>query len=741
MQGFAQASGLLPVDVQALAAAGWPSGAMLAAVGLSAAWMLAWGFAALIPIALHFLNRRRQQPIPWAAMQLLLQVIEQQARRARVEQLLLLALRVLILLLLALALASPFWNAGDNGPEIAAARAPQLWILVLDTSYSMGYRSQSGTRIEAAKARATELIAAAEPGDAFALVELSQPSKAVLGSPTFDRTACLSELQTMSLKDTGSELGSCLAIVSEIAKATSNAEGMPRLAHIVFLSDLGQDCWQAAVDGPQRTVLQQMQKNYLTEIESFSDADPANTAIVAMRPSTSRAVSGESLLVEIDVATTGAAAQRLPVQLELDGRTVASTYVDIPAGESRSVRLEAAPQVRGSSLLAASIPDDRLMADNRRLHVIEVRQQYRVLLVEYERNDARLIRLALQAANRSTNRQVINSVSQVDLPTIDLNQWDLVILNDIPWLGKPVLDKLQGYARDSGSLVCLFGPRTDAAVWNTYAETNPSLLGFRFSTPSVEAEWSIDPLDYRSPVVAPFAGFPNSGLLTTPIFRLWQIEIQEDQRPLVDLATTDGKPLIVRQRLGTGWVASLLSAPQDGLNRQAEQGWNAIATWPSFLPLMQQLVQVALNTGADRHNLLAGDPLQGRLRDAGLASTVTIQRPDGSESQLATEAVEDGAMLSWIYYPTQSRGGYRASWNGGEQAFAVNLSPVESNLQSVPVQQLPRSQPNAELLDRSRAVAPRVVQDESLARAVLGLLMLLLVLESCLAWWLGRRIG
>ena len=51
MQGFAQASGLLPVDVQALAAAGWPCGAMLAAVGLSAAWMLAWGFAALIPIA------------------------------------------------------------------------------------------------------------------------------------------------------------------------------------------------------------------------------------------------------------------------------------------------------------------------------------------------------------------------------------------------------------------------------------------------------------------------------------------------------------------------------------------------------------------------------------------------------------------------------------------------------------------------------------------------------------------
>ena len=65
----------------------------LAAVGLLNAMMLAWATAAIIPILLHFLNRRRQRPIQWAAMQILLQVIQKEAKRMRIEQLLLLALR------------------------------------------------------------------------------------------------------------------------------------------------------------------------------------------------------------------------------------------------------------------------------------------------------------------------------------------------------------------------------------------------------------------------------------------------------------------------------------------------------------------------------------------------------------------------------------------------------------------------------------------------------------------------
>ncbi len=73
-------------------------------------WMLLWGFAALIPILIHFLSRRRYDEVPWAAMEFLLAAIRKHARRWRLEQLLLLVLRASILVLLAVALADPVWS-------------------------------------------------------------------------------------------------------------------------------------------------------------------------------------------------------------------------------------------------------------------------------------------------------------------------------------------------------------------------------------------------------------------------------------------------------------------------------------------------------------------------------------------------------------------------------------------------------------------------------------------------------
>ncbi len=115
---------------------------LIGVAGFASVWMLAWGAAASIPIVLHLLNRRRQQTVSWAAMRLLLQAIEKQSKRVRIEQLILLAIRTAILIVLAIALARPFFAPDSNLASIDAQRAPRLWIFVLDNSYSMGYRDE-----------------------------------------------------------------------------------------------------------------------------------------------------------------------------------------------------------------------------------------------------------------------------------------------------------------------------------------------------------------------------------------------------------------------------------------------------------------------------------------------------------------------------------------------------------------------------------------------------------------------
>ncbi len=721
----------------------WLSNLPLGAAGLSAALMLVWAAAAAIPVVLHFLNRRRQRPIPWAAMRLLMQVIEQEANRMRIEQLLLLALRVSILLVLALALARPFFSSPSQNGATTSQRPPKLWIVAIDTSYSMGYRTGGQSRFEAAKARATELLGGAESGDAYALLALSKPARALIGTPTFDLAGMLSELQRLSVQDTGSDLASTLDLIEDIARNPSENTRLPSNVHIVLLSDLGQDDWQVMVDGAERNKLQELQRNYIVEIESLADDTPSNVAIKSIQPATSRAIAGNSLNVEVVLESTGASVERLPIQLELDGQTVATEFVDLSAGQTQSVRMQITPRTTGAFILSASIPDDQLMADNRREHVIEVRDQYRILIVEDQPNEARLLKLALRPAKSSIS-QGIQTRTKLELGALETTNWDVVILNDLTTVNKELGVKLERFVRAGGSLIAMFGPRANAESWNAQLEQNYALLGFELTAPSPEMDWTIDPLDYRSPIAAPFAGFPDSGLLTTPVFRLWEIEPTDQQRLIVDLALTDGKPLVVRHRVGEGWVASVLSAPHDGLaNEDASVTvWNAMASWPSFLPLMQQLVQTVLNTGVERTNVVAGEPLQGTVVGSVERAQVTIVRPDQSENQISTEALDATGTLTWFYGQTDVRGVYRAqAAKGKEQIFAVNINPVESSLESLTLGQLPKASTTALPLADTMGAPEPIETDDRLARLLLGALFVLLLTESVLAWWMGRRVG
>lgn len=109
--------------------------------------LLAWGLAALIPIAIHLWSRRRYHEHAWAAMPFLWAVLRRQARRLWFEQWVLLAVRVLVCLLLAVVLADPVLKGLAALTPSTVDAVSTHHILVLDVSYSMGYRPgvQRGT--------------------------------------------------------------------------------------------------------------------------------------------------------------------------------------------------------------------------------------------------------------------------------------------------------------------------------------------------------------------------------------------------------------------------------------------------------------------------------------------------------------------------------------------------------------------------------------------------------------------
>jgi len=101
--------------------------------------------AVSVPIIIHLLNRRRFQKVVWGAMRFLKVSVEQNQRRMRVEDLILLLLRCLLLVLLALALARPAIMS-SGGDVLGQSKVPA--VIVLDNSYSMGGSDGAEARFE-----------------------------------------------------------------------------------------------------------------------------------------------------------------------------------------------------------------------------------------------------------------------------------------------------------------------------------------------------------------------------------------------------------------------------------------------------------------------------------------------------------------------------------------------------------------------------------------------------------------
>ena len=714
----------------------------LGVVGFGSAGMLFWSLCAAIPLILHLLKRHRQQIVKWAAIDLLMKVIQQQSRRVRIEQLILLALRMLACCLLALALARPFYQSASVAGDVDLVVPPRLWVVVLDCSYSMGYQQASETRFAAAKARAAELIATSQPGDSFALISLGKPSRAIISRVTFDRASMASQLNELELLDTGADLTSCLQAIEDIAQDDRNFDSKQRRVQIVILTDLGRDTWESATDSVVKQRFARLAAKHKVTIESVVSGVPANMAVTDIVATRVGSSNPGRLRIEASVANFSSAfANGVPIQFLIDDQTVHSEFLDLGIRQVRTVHAEVPCSSPEECVVAVAIPHDRLEVDNRREVVVPERKQIRVLCVEQNPGDARMTALAVAPTGKADELMTTRTISYLELTSQDFTNSHAIVLCGANELAEATAVRLRQFVDRGGGLAVFLGPATQIEVWNQLSRyPDRDLLGLQLLEPSKEETWQIDPLEYTSPVVTPFADFPDSGLLTTPIFRYWRIQPQPTAELTVDVSLQNSEPLIVRRKIGRGWVAIWLSMPQAWQHTSAgnQPLWNAIATWPSFVPLLRQSVQVITSGEAQARNILVGQSMTG-IEPAN--SQLRVVFPNGRESPMGTvESMEDG-HLKWRLDDTMRRGIYRLERADKTTSKVIaNIDPTESSLESVGLGSLPTSTTSLDTdLDPANIDANHEIHDR-LARILLSTLLLVLVAESLLAWSMGRRL-
>jgi hypothetical protein len=658
--------------------------------------------AAAIPILIHLLTRRRPREVMFPSLEFLSEVNQNEIRRLRIKQWLLLLLRTLAVAAIALAMARP----ALKGAMGRGSRAATTVVALCDRSGSMGAAGATGTTLVAEMRRLVEdLFTTLGPSDELLLVPYDRGPQPVTPRPSSDLSRMRAAVQ--SLVPTASTTDHVRAL-EFAAQALAESHALNR--ELFWISDFQQTGLPrgagsfAAPAGPwDRT------RVYLVPLSPRSRANVALTdaALAPTESGTALSVTGVSFGAprgDLAVAVTDAKGELGRGFLNLPDRGEAATLLP----------LERIPDEGG----VASVPDDALALDNRRAFAAGRAGTLRVLL--REDGPPSPLRLALEAGSPASGLAV-ETVDAAQLAA-RLAEADVLVLNDLERLGQAELQAVFDYYRSGGALLLAFGARADAAFWNNsmLGEMGAGRLGPASRSPAGSA-WRLLRATAGHPALAGFPARPGEPL-STARFELIRDFAAGDSGARTLLEFDRAHPALVETQR-----AMVLLAPLD-------PSASDLAVSGAFLPLVHQMVKV-LGRGTAAASLVPGD------RYGSPATTGAWRIEDEEGHEVPSELVAAGGAARLLSAPLERPGLYRVLRAGAlRNTFAVNPDPRESNLEPIPEAALTRAFPSGRVqVVRAGEDLARRVREARYGRELWSwfvvIALVLLVAETVIARW------
>lgn len=707
---------------------------LIAALEFTSLPMLGWLAAAVLPWLIHRWYRRQHQTTSWAAVELLLSAMRNRARRVQLQQWLLLAVRTAILVLVAMAVSEPAlrqWAVGAGG-NLQTHR-----ILVVDQSYSMGCEQQGATRWQRAQAHARQWIESSK-GDALALIGWTAEAENLIGRPTVDTSVALSALEDLQLSESSAELSAVLrAILAAIDRAKDE---MPQVGthQVLFCTDLGRQTW--SVDESQRELLAAVAKRANVTLVNVAEGRSDNLAITDVQIDPAITIQQREAMITATVSCFGdPPTASVSVDLLIEGRRVAQQPVELRAQGESTVRFAHRFVGEGAHTVQVVLADhqDCLTCDDERWLIVDVWPKLRVACFAGQPGAADDLARALFpgsgiGASDGTLESEVLSVSR--LGEMDLSNYAVVLLCSLTDLSPREAATLEKYVRQGGALALFLGEDTSTEPLVELQQLMPVHVEGLQSV----GEYRFNPQEYRHPIVAPFRGQTQSGLLGVAVSQYWRLRVPKE-RPKAEIVLKfdTGDPALVVDRLGLGRVAVLALPGSLVARTPASAPWSSFALSPSFLPVVRELVAYLVgDRWLQQRNLLVGEPAEF-LWDEG-ATTASVRFPDGLRQTLPLPGAEDHDQL--VFQETNQRGVYRFGDSEMEHArFAVNLDGRDSDLTPIDPATLPAGF-SANTVE-SKLSLSTAGGDFSLVRTLLAGALVLLLLEIGLAWQLGKGWG
>jgi hypothetical protein len=623
-------------------------------MGFLAPWFLA-GLAALgVPVFVHLLRRHITTPRPVSSLMFFERGTQSSTRHRRLRYLLLFALRSALLLLLVLAFADPFVRrstADTNG---------HMHLIVLDNSFSM----RAGTRFADAKRQALAGLAAKPHSDKAQIIALGGQLE-ILTQPIADDAQLRSALESIQPGDGHASFGELVRAVRSIAET----------AHGPIDLHLFSDMQRSAMPTNfADVVLPENAKLFLHPVAEGAATPNWIVESVEAPPELSDPKDPRRSRVRAVIAGFHTPAAVKTVSLIVNGKTIATKKIDVPANGRATVDFAPLDVSYGFNRCAVTIDPDAFPADNTSLFAVRRSDPERVLFVHAggETRSSTYFSAALAAATQGSF--VLQSMPAEQTTDIDPSRFAFVVLSDAAPLPSIFEHTLVQYVAKGGSVLIALGtngPRRSAIpLWG--GEVRDTHNFARSGGPSAvgQVDFSYPPLQQAQP------GRDNGGWAEVKVF--YAAEVSPGQGR-VAARLTDGTPLLLEKQLGEGRVLLFASG--------FENLTNDLPLHPVFVAFVDHVARYL--SGSER---LSGSrmvdsfvQLRASAIPVGTVANVEVIDPDGRRALSLSEArtAQTFRLSRAGYYQVRFA-------NGRDAVIGVNPDRRESDLEPLPkdVQQL-----------------------------------------------------
>ncbi|HXJ58090.1 MAG TPA: BatA domain-containing protein [Verrucomicrobiae bacterium] len=746
--------------------------------------ILLGGLAAIaVPIIIHLLHRRRFQKVVWAAMRFIQASVEKNQKRMRLEDMILLALRCLLLALLALALARP---AILSEATDVFGQSKVTAVIILDQSRSMGMSDGTATRFDKARQAAEQALDSMPSGSAAAVFLASDLVQAIIPEPTYDLNLARKVLREAALTDRATDLFPALQ------KALDTLQGRLALRREIYLITDGQ-----AAGWRQLTEIQRALERARTEIKTHiilvNEHEEKNLGLSDLRLAGGLSPVGQSLRFEARVTNYGKEEVRnVRVGLSVDNDPPSDEFTldSLPAGASKTVTLFAKLRTEGFHSLTARIPEDRLAADDTRGLVVRAIREVKVLLVDGEpgtemrESEVFFLKNALVpvSADHVADYFIKPSVvTGVELAQARLDDFDAVILANVPDFNDSTVRNLENYLRRGGGLMVFPGARVNTGFYNERLAKRLAILpaewGEHRGQPDRDDQFvTLQEKDYEHPIVSLWND-PGAGRLASArFFTRLQMKPLPWTGPTPGPATSPGKTDLPAQgssgrgsSAGTGRTAGQEAGPPQiiakyndgspammerawGLGRvvqfssTADTAWNDLPVRLAFVPLIHRALGSVVARQDEGLNVRVGEPFTRRVPNDYLDQDATFHKPRRTGVTRDLERVE--LIEGWPtlkFDDTDQAGVYDAAVGDPpfKAKFAAQAEPAESSLDELSAAQLGTLREVASVLTWAPGLSLRGLVEKGRTGVefwlpILVLCLILAGLETFLGQWFSR---